>query len=565
MSRQAVQNLTVRFFGRSVANVSTPRVSDADHSASSEINPCMTQEFTVTTVKHQGAQRNCRRFALTVFLLVSPSIVAPAQPAGPAAGTGGALGALQQDHLQSVTQLPDFRSYRASSTDPNMAANGDMRGIEPGETLVLGDLEGPGVITHIWTTVASLDPFHGRSLVLRIYWDGAERPSVETPLGDFFGVGHGAAANFQSLPVAISSYGRARSCYWRMPFRKRARVTVTNESTYRTGSFYFYVDWQKHPKLSDEVAYFHAQYRQAMPAEPGDYTILETTGHGQYVGTVYSVHQTKVGWFGEGDDRFYVDGEEVPSIQGTGTEDYFGDAWGFRKFSTPFHGVSLWEGYFPGDRCTAYRWHLADPIAFQKSLKVTIEHKGSIFDQASGLQTASFVDRPDWISSVAFWYQSPAVGFDRPLPPAAKRVAPYQIFAVDDLEVRASPKSLLNKQLEGLLYIPRKGDAEIEFDFEVAEAGHYQLNAFLYHSVFGSLYQASLDGEPLGEPLDLCTSGADPVWVSFDIHKLEPGKHTLKFSGRGASSKRRTLAPQFFMFGLHYVILLRLEDMEGYQ
>ncbi len=467
--------------------------------------------------------------------------------------------------FDSLTRLRDAESRRASSSNENLKANGDARSIEIGETLVLGELEGPGVITHMWNTVGSVDPFHGNSLVVRIYWDGADRPSVEAPLGDFFGVGHGAQSSFNSLPVSTSSYGRSRSCYWHMPFAKRALVTVTNESKeYRCDSFYYYIDWQKLPRLPEESAYFHAQYRQAMPAGEGDYTILETSGRGHYVGTVYSAHQTKLGWFGEGDDWFFIDGEETPSLRGTGTEDYFGDAWGFRQHSRPLHGVSLWEGYFPGDRVTAYRWHLTNPVFFQKSLKVAIEHRGSIFNEKTGLQTDSFVERPDWIRSVAFWYQSPPARFTDELPAAAQRLAPYRVFKAAELKRRTDPKGLVVAEELRVMYAPRKGDAEIEFDFELDTSGTYQINAFLFYSLFGSLYQVYLDDEPLGEPLDFYRSGADSVWTRFDLHRLEAGTHTLRFTGQGASPQRRSMAPRYFAIGMDYLVLLRLEDMAGY-
>ncbi|NIA15672.1 MAG: DUF2961 domain-containing protein [Nitrospiraceae bacterium] len=466
--------------------------------------------------------------------------------------------------LETLPMEKPCDARRESSSNDDLHRNGDARSIEPGGTLVLGELEGPGVITHIWNTVGSLDPFFSRSLVLRIYWDGAEKPSVEAPLGDFFGVGHGASADFNSQPIAVSSYGRSRNCFWRMPFRKSARVTVTNESKkYPTDSFYYYLDWHKCDSLPEDAKYFHAQYRQAMPATPGDYTILETTGAGHYVGTVYSTQQVELGWFGEGDDRFYIDGEEFPSLRGTGTEDYFGDAWGFRAFATPYYGVSLWEGYFPGDRNTAYRWHIEDPIPFKKSLKVTIEHKGSIFTDG-GQHLGQFIERPDWVSSVAFWYQYPPAQFTDPLPPASKRLAPYRVLLAAELNPRAVPEFGLNTDGPTVNYMPLSDKTSIEFDFEVTEAGVYQISAVLWYSVFASIYQPFLDGEPLGDPLDLCISGHDPVWVSFDLHKLQVGTHTLRFEGRGASPNRRTMAPPAYAFGMTYLVLLRLEDMEGY-
>jgi hypothetical protein len=467
--------------------------------------------------------------------------------------------------LDDLTRLQTFRAERESSAEPDLLKNGDARGIEIGETLVLGDLEGPGVITHIWCTVGSEDPFYARSLVLRIYWDGMDKPSVEAPLGDFFGVGHAAWVSYTSLPVTISSEGRARNCFWRMPFRKHARVTVTNESdTYRTGSFYYYLDWRKVKSLPDDTAYFHARYRQQHPAQPGDYTILDTTGRGQYVGTVYSVNQMEIGWFGEGDDRFYVDGEEYPSLSGTGTEDYFCDAWGFRQFSTPFYGVPLWEGYMPGDRVTAYRWHIMDPVTFEKSLKVQIEHKGSVFTDAAQ-QLGQFIERSDWISSVAFWYQTPATAAAEPIAPLAKRMPPYHVVRAADLALRADPPTLVMKEGPAVTYIPRAPEASLELDFEVAQAGTYRLDAALYFSVFGAKYQPLLDGKPQGPEIDLCAEGADWLWRRFDLVTLDAGKHTLRFEGRGASPKQRSILPPSYAMGVIYLTVLRLEDMEGYR
>ncbi|GAG50381.1 unnamed protein product, partial [marine sediment metagenome] len=233
----------------------------------------------------------------------------------------------------------------------------------------------------------------------------------------------------------------ARTCYWRMPFRKHIKVTVTNESpVYPVADFYYYLDWQQHESLPDDTTYFHAAYHQSMPAEKGHYTILDTKGAGHYVGTVYSVQQVELGWFGEGDDFIYIDGSETPQLRGTGTEDYFNDAWGFREFSTPFHGVSLYEGRHPGDRVTAYRWHIMDPITFKKSLRVMIEHRGSVMDETAPVDEAKLVgseERPDWVSSVGFWYQYPPATITEPLPPAEKRTAPYRVLPVGKLTHRA--------------------------------------------------------------------------------------------------------------------------------
>ena len=479
--------------------------------------------------------------------------------AGPLSESG-----LTSQMLAALTRSHEGQSRRESSSNPDLNSNGDSRVIKEGETLVLAELTGPGAITHLWNTVASQDPFSGRSLVLRIYWDGMSKPSVEVPLGDFFGVGHGATANFHSLPVSVSSYGRSRTCFWRMPFRKGAKVTLTNEPrAFGNAEVYFYVDWEKLPELPEDTLYFHARYRQEFPAKPGDYTILETKGRGHYVGTVHSVQQIQHGWFGEGDDRFYIDGETLPSLRGTGTEDYFNDAWGFRTFTAPSHGVTLYEGPFAGDRVSAYRWHLADPVRFKTALKVSIEHRGSKVTDA-GVQTSSSKERPDWISSAAFWYQTPPVAGDDPLPPATNRVAPYRVLSARNLTLRANPPEKVIKEELGVLYAPGKPEAEIEFDFEIAEPGRYHVAAVLIESVFSSRYQPMLDGQPLGRELDLCNQGEDWNWYSFDLHDLTAGKYTLKFAGRGASPAHRTKALPAFGFGMNSLVLLRLEDMAGY-
>jgi len=294
-----------------------------------------------------------------------------------------------------------------------------------------------------------------------------------------------------------------------------------------------------------------------------DYLFLETNGKGHYVGTVLAARFRSPAWFGEGDEKFFIDGEAKASIWGTGTEDYFNDAWGFRPFAAPSHGVTVYEGPFAGDRVTAYRWHLADPVHFKTGLKVTIEHKGSIFTDA-GIQTASSKERSDWLSSVAFWYQTPPVAGSEPLPPATNRVAPYRVLQAKTLPMRAKPATIVTKPELGVLYAPAKSDAEIEFDFETTEPGRYQVGAILIESVFSSRYQPFLDGAPVGPELDLCNQGSDWTWFSFDLHDLAAGKHTLKFAGRGASPAHRTKALPAFGFGINSLTLLRLEDMAGY-
>ncbi len=321
--------------------------------------------------------------------------------------------------LQQLSKAPDFGTYRISSYDRSGGNNDRIENIKPGETKVLAEIDGPGAITHIWNTIDA-EKYYSRMLILRFYWDGQETPSIEVPLGDFFGVGHGLNIPFDSLPVNVSSEGRARNCYWYMPFEKSAKITVTHEGFYPVRAFYYYIDYQKYDSFPEDSLYFHAHYRQKTPNPEvnlkginrdgeTNYLLMETEGRGLYVGTVQSVQINRDGWYGEGDDMFFVDGAEMPTMTGTGTEDYFNDAWGFREFSYAAHGVTIWEGYSKGDRGTAYKWHLFDPVAFQKSLRATIEHGHAN-------------DRQDDMYSVAFWYQTLPSPEPPPMPDMVSRL-----------------------------------------------------------------------------------------------------------------------------------------------
>src|SRR5208282_92434 len=235
-------------------------------------------------------------------------------------------------------------------------------------------------------------------LVLRMYWDDESTPSVETPLGDFFGLGLGEYFTYQSLPLAVSSV-KALNSFFPMPFQKGAKITVTNEGTQQVGACYFNIEYRTyaHPLPADTL-YFHAQYRQAAPnhgwtnqwqsnGEPfvngkpnltgdGNYVWLEATGRGHYVGETMSVLQNQDGWWGEGDDMFFVDGETTPSINGTGSEDYFLGAWDFggHAFSYDLFGAPRVGEEHVGGRWSLYRFHLDSPIPFTKSFRATIEH-----------------------------------------------------------------------------------------------------------------------------------------------------------------------------------------------
>ncbi len=280
------------------------------------------------------------------------------------------------------------------------------------QTVTLADIEGPGAIQHIWCTV---HPSAWRRLVLRMYWDDEEAPSVEVPLGDFFCNGWCERANVSSLPVAVNPAGGFNS-YWEMPFRKHARITVENLSPDPINGFYYSVDYTL-TDVPETRAYFHAQWRRQNPLPYGEvYTILDgVQGQGQYVGTYLAVGVNNNGWWGEGEIKFYIDGDgEFPTICGTGTEDYFGGAWNWEHprgqygiYSTAFlgmHQVVQPDGlYISQQRFGMYRWHIMDPIRFRQDLRVTIQDLGW---RAAQEGKGRYLPRQDDMASVAFWYQA---------------------------------------------------------------------------------------------------------------------------------------------------------------
>ncbi|MBN1901272.1 DUF2961 domain-containing protein [Candidatus Sumerlaeota bacterium] len=318
-----------------------------------------------------------------------------------------AIPPLNPIHLDWIYSLPGH-SARLSSYDKT-GHNADNIRIQPGDTAVLADIKGPGIIRHIWTTTNASGPI-GRTLILRMYWDGSATPSVEVPFGDFFGAGNALAADVNSFPITVVSRGRSRNCWWRMPFANGARITIANEGDEPHGAFYFHIDYLALDNEPPTRERFHAQYRQAYPAvSPENYVILEAKGSGHFVGTVMSVESAKPNWWGEGDDLIEVDDHEP--VHGTGTEDYFCDAWGMHPQQTLWHGSPVCEGYDKeGLHTTMYRFHIMDPVPFRKKIRVSIEH---------GTEN----DRADNLSSVAFWYQVPPAADFPELPDVLDRLS----------------------------------------------------------------------------------------------------------------------------------------------
>ena len=305
--------------------------------------------------------------------------------------------------------------------------------IEPGETRVLGEIKGAGAIQQIWLTSANL---RWRDMILRIYWDDQEQPSVECPVGDFFCSGWNRFAQVSSLAVCVNP-GRAFNCYWEMPFRKGARITIENRDPENHGIIYYQVNYTL-TDVPDDAAYFHAQFRRTNPLPyKADYTIVDgIVGRGHYVGTYMAWGVNNSGWWGEGEIKFFMDGDRAfPTICGTGTEDYFCGAYNFdggvvddtmesryREFTTSYAGlpqVIRPDGtYDSQQRFGMYRWHLTDPIRFETDLRVTIQALGwrTQTPERTHKHTRRYLPLQDDIASVAFWYQTLPTPPFAPLP-----------------------------------------------------------------------------------------------------------------------------------------------------
>ena len=270
-------------------------------------------------------------------------------------------------------------------------------------TTAIMDVEGPGTIKHIWMATSPDLSEVGRSGVLRFYWDGEETPSVEVPIADFFAIGHGKFAPVNSSMV-VDVPQASMNCYWPMPFGRHARITFTNDSDKDLPLLTFQIDYEAGP-IAANSGYFHAQWRRARVSRTLPlYSILDgVKGDGRYVGTFLSWMQLSSGWAGEGEVKFYIDGDrQFPTIAGTGTEDYFGADWGFPAvYSTPYMGNVLdHKSKDPevGTQWSLYRWHVPDPISFHKDLKVTIQDLG-------WWPNGKYQPLDDDFASTAFWYQ----------------------------------------------------------------------------------------------------------------------------------------------------------------
>jgi hypothetical protein len=337
--------------------------------------------------------------------------------------------------LDDVTRIVDeqSRAITAENPDGDVGAGGQassrlgegrkgrpcLRDVPPGSTETIAEIDGPGVIRHVWITVPDRTDAGDhvlRDVVLRMYWDGEDDPSVEVPLGDFFCNGHASRADVNSAPIVVAPDG-GFNAYFPMPFRESARVTIENEHPGELPAFFYQIDYSLVDELDADTAYFHARWRRERSTPIGeDYAILDgVEGVGHYVGTYLAWTALGRHWWGEGEVKFYVDGDdEYPTICGTGTEDYVGGAWCFndpsksddrfpepRTYSTPFLGYHHYddgsEGQGRPPEHGMYRWHIPDPVRFTEDLRVTV--------QQIGHDGRDLFERSDDVASVAYWYQ----------------------------------------------------------------------------------------------------------------------------------------------------------------
>jgi hypothetical protein len=338
--------------------------------------------------------------------------------------------------LANLPRLTGTRSARASSWD-RTGGNDDRLHIAPGESAVLAEIETPGVVRHVWMTIACRERHYLRRLVLRMYWDEEAEPSVEVPVGDFFGMGHARMRNFWSLPLQMSPEdGKAFNCWFPMPFA-RARIEMQSDCEEEV-LLYYYIDYELTGTDDASLGRFHVQWRRENPCDgiadegltndefqfggenldgAGNYLILEAEGQGHYVGcnlSIQNLRQTGLNnfnWYGEGDDMIFVDGEPFPpALHGTGTEDYFNTAWcPTQEYNAPYHGIVLGGEQNWWGKISLYRFHIDDPIRFERSIRVTIEHGHDNH-------------RSDDYSSTAYWYQSEQHKPFPPLPPVEDRL-----------------------------------------------------------------------------------------------------------------------------------------------
>ncbi len=439
--------------------------------------------------------------------------------------------------------------------------NADFRTVAPGETITLFDYKGAGIVRRFWVTIAPrAEMTIHRQAILRMYWDGETMPSVEAPIGDFFGVGFGEQRDYISLPLNQTSGGY--NCYWPMPFHRSARWTLTNMSKRRIDAFYYNIDFTAYDKLPKEILHFHAQWRRENPTRPNvNYTILEAVGQGHFVGAALFMQNRRGRGLGflEGDEMIYVDGEKTPSIIGTGTEDYFSSGWYYDRgvYSAPYHGINIKDETL--GRISTYRWHIEDAMPFKKSLKVTIEH-GHANDHEGDY------------SSIAFWYQSephapfPAFPTDPDLllpyvpPPPFKLPGAIEVESLAAV-AKATQGAVTTQEMEifgnhwsggsHLWWRPSESGAALSLPLKAETEGEYEIVAYFTKAPdYGSI-RLTLNDAPLGQEINLYDENVVATGaVSLGKVRLKSGENLLKIIVTGKDSRSRG-----FLVGIDAIVL----------
>ncbi|MDD4189803.1 MAG: DUF2961 domain-containing protein [Mangrovibacterium sp.] len=331
----------------------------------------------------------------------------------------------------ATAENPHAEKGKGGMTAGAIKGSPAIKDFKDGTTEVLLEQRGPGMIRHIWCTSKPMEPSHLRNLILRMYWENHQIPSVEVPLSDFFGVAHGASVPMYSRYL-YTQEGRGFNCFFPMPFSKHAKITITNESGTDLDYFFYQVDFTLGDRVTDKDARFHASFRRENPSRYGrDFKIMEAgNARGIYLGCVIGIRPLTDGWWGEGEVKIFMDGDsQYPTICGTGMEDYIGSAWGLSAHSTPVQGAPLVTANF----ASLYRFHLYDPVYFQSDIKVTVQQMGStrkenvlplygdslIFSSKNHPRRSpddGYYLRSDDVCATAYWYQWPLIEKREPLP-----------------------------------------------------------------------------------------------------------------------------------------------------
>ncbi len=473
-------------------------------------------------------------------------------PAEPPAGQ-----VVADSPMMLLARPKNFTAARVSSFARNGLNLDTLPVPADGKEVVLADLKGPGAITHMWMTYRG----DSRHLVIRFYWDGNPDPSVEAPLGDFFGVAMGLTAPVSSLPIQCTSNGQSKNCWWYMPYNKSARVTLANlrpadhfkatEVPLRhQNRFYYHVDYQAYSQPVKDIRYFHARFLETEPAERGKPVVLaDIEGEGHFVGVVMGNRSRTPGWFGEGDDIVTVDGRL--SMVGTGTEDYFLDAWSLRVLNQPYYGCPIFEGREVGHKTSLYRFHIVDPIPFRKSMKLEIEHWP---------WTSEFPNTGrDYFSSLGFWYQKgfhkawPRLGKlvqEEPWDPAKGRWFVPGALEAEDLGIvgfrsavgqagRPSRELFMpNQSGDHYLAFDSGGTGEVSLSVPVEKAGRYTAKIHFLRAPDYGIVRLAVNGKPVGEPVDLFRAFVEmfprPIWPPreyvFEGLDLKAGLNVFTFA-----------------------------------